>query len=80
MLTTPVAACAMIGLAFSPRIGAALAGAGVIGSRAGFLVSFGLFWAIFEFATIAANSVFGALINDVVPHQLLGVSSGCFAR
>lgn len=78
MITTPVAASAMIGLAFSPRIGAALADARMISSGAGFLLSFGLFWAIFEFATIAANSVFGALINDVVPHQLLGRFFGLF--
>jgi len=50
----------------------------VISSSVGFLVSFGLFWSIFEFATIAANSVFGALINDVVPHRLLGRFFGLF--
>ena len=50
----------------------------MISSSVGFLVSFGLFWSIFEFATIAANSVFGALINDVVPHRLLGRFFGLF--
>ncbi|MEZ0295866.1 MAG: MFS transporter, partial [Candidatus Methylacidiphilales bacterium] len=36
------------------------------------LICFGVFWAAFEFATIASYSVFGGLINDVVPQEMMG--------
>jgi len=36
------------------------------------ILCFGVFWASFEFATIAGHAVFGGLINDVVPPELLG--------
>jgi hypothetical protein len=36
------------------------------------VLCFSVFWAAFEFATIASQSVFGGLINDVVPQALLG--------
>lgn len=39
---------------------------------------FGIFWAMFEFATIAGQAVFGGLINDVVPKPLLGRFYGLF--
>lgn len=39
---------------------------------------FGLFWTCFEFATIAGQSVFGGLINDVVPRPFLGRFYGFF--
>ena len=42
------------------------------------LVCFGVFWAAFEFATIAGLAVFGGLINDVVPQKLLGRFYGLF--
>ena len=42
------------------------------------LVCFGVFWAAFEFATIAGLAVFGGLINDVVPQNLLGRFYGLF--
>jgi MFS family permease len=37
-----------------------------------------VFWAVFEIASIASQSVFGALINDVVPRELLGRFYGLF--
>lgn len=39
---------------------------------------FGIFWSMFEFATIAGQAVFGGLINDVVPKPLLGRFYGLF--
>ncbi len=42
------------------------------------VICFGVFWAIFEFATIAAMAIFGGLINDVVPQQFLGRFYGLF--
>ncbi|MFZ4681198.1 MAG: MFS transporter [Terrimicrobiaceae bacterium] len=42
------------------------------------VVCFGIFWAAFEFATIAGQAVFGGLINDVVPRPLLGRFFGLF--
>lgn len=42
------------------------------------VLCFGVFWACFEFATIAGQSVFGGLINDVVPQELMGRFFGMF--
>lgn len=42
------------------------------------VICFGVFWAAFEVATIAGGAVFGALINDVVPKQLIGRFFGLF--
>ncbi|RRK00036.1 MFS transporter [Opitutaceae bacterium TAV3] len=42
------------------------------------IACFGVFWAAFEFATIIGGSVFGGLINDVVPKPLLGRFYGLF--
>ena len=36
------------------------------------LVFAGLFWTLFEIACLTANFVFGGLINDVVPHPVVG--------
>lgn len=42
------------------------------------VICFGVFWAIFEFAAIASHAVFGGLINDVVPPELIGRFYGLF--
>lgn len=79
--TTPIAALAMIGVAFSPKLGGA-AHAGLHSfhfSQNAFILFFcGAFWTIFEIATLSANGVFGGLINDVVPRPLLGRFYGLF--
>lgn len=80
-LTTPFAVAAMIGLGFSSGIGNALHSAFApahVSQGQISLILFGLFWALFEIATVAANAVFGALINDVVPHEFLGRFYGLF--
>ena len=42
------------------------------------LIFMGLFWMLFEFGTIVANTVFGAFVNDVVPRPVLGRFYGLF--
>ena len=65
----------MVGLAFSPQMGGwlhAALGARSYGLNPSILVVFGLSWATFEVATVVGYAVFGALINDVVPHAIIG--------
>ncbi|WP_232766466.1 MFS transporter [Geminisphaera colitermitum] len=83
LVTTPVAALGMIGIGLSPIFGPMLGGfLGRLGvtldDRMASLVCFGVFWTAFEFATIASYAVFGGLINDVVPKELLGRFHGLF--
>lgn len=42
------------------------------------VVCFGVFWALYELATIAVPTLLGGLINDVVPKPLLGRFYGLF--
>ncbi|MDR1283143.1 MAG: MFS transporter [Opitutaceae bacterium] len=73
LITTPLGATGVIGLGLTPVVAKWIHGyfpdasATLVG-----LVCFSLFWAFFEVATIAGGAVFGGLINDVVPKQLLG--------
>ena len=81
LIPTPIAALSMIALALSPALGVwvhHLLGAHSPGLNTVVLIFFGVFWTLFEFASIAANAVFGALINDVVPRPLLGRFFGLF--
>ncbi len=81
LIPTPVAALAMVGLAFGPKLGEALhqmLGDRSPGLNTATLLSMGVAWLLFELATITANSVFGALINDVVPRPVLGRFFGLF--
>lgn len=81
LVTTPIAAFGMAGIALCPVLGpwlhTALGGVSP-GEKFSTLICFGVFWAAFEFATIAATAVFGGLINDVVPQPLLGRFYGLF--
>lgn len=79
-LTTLIAAPAMLGLAATPWLGGML-------QRHFFpnadlstcvLIFFGVFWVTFEIGTVAANAIFVALINDVVPREFLGRFFGLF--
>ncbi len=81
LIPTPIAALSMIGLAFTPRMGGALhswLGAGSPGPEACVLLAFGLFWTVFEVASVVANAVLGGLINDVVPQEVIGRFFGLF--
>ncbi|HEY9250428.1 MAG TPA: MFS transporter [Rariglobus sp.] len=79
LVTTPLAALGMLGLALSPLVAKWVHSH--FPGQSEMLVSvvcFGVFWAAFELATIAGGAVFGGLINDVVPKELLGRFYGLF--
>jgi Na+/melibiose symporter-like transporter len=79
LVTTPIAAAGMIGLGVTPHIAAW--GHATFPNESEVLISvlcFGVFWAMFEVATIASQAVFGGLVNDVVPQPLLGRFYGLF--
>ncbi len=78
LFTTPIAAGAMAGMAFSPMLGTWIS-THLCGSADGVTLCFlGFFWAAFEFASAIAGALFGALINDVVPAKVLGRFYGLF--
>jgi MFS family permease len=79
LVTTPFAAFGMIGLGLTPFISKWVHGH--FSTQSEVVVSvlcFAIFWTAFEFATIASQAVFGGLINDVVPTELLGRFYGLF--
>lgn len=79
LVTTPLAAAGMIGLALTPLVARWMHG--LMPEQSEMVVAvacFGVFWAAFEVATIAGGAVFGGLINDVVPKELLGRFYGLF--
>lgn len=79
LVTTPFAAFGMIGLAITPFVAKWVHG--FFPNESEMVVSvicFGFFWAAFEIATIIGAAVFGGLINDVVPKELLGRFYGLF--
>ena len=81
LVTTPIAGAAMFGLAFSPAIGAWLhrvMGWSPQTLNLTIIVIIGLAWTGSEIATGIANAVFGGLLNDVVPHDVLGRFYGLF--
>jgi MFS family permease len=81
MLTTPFTALAMYGLAFSPMIGAWAhhrLGLDPASRNLVTVVVLGLCWTLFELAAVTTNAIFGALINDVVPREVLGRFFGLF--
>ncbi|AHF90824.1 MFS transporter [Opitutaceae bacterium TAV5] len=79
LVTTPMAACGMIGIAFTPYMARWVHGFFPEASELLVAVAcFGVFWAAFELATTAGQAVFGGLINDVVPKEMLGRFYGLF--
>jgi MFS family permease len=82
LIPTPIAALAMIGIAFSPHIGrwvVDLTGAQIPPNRATLMV-FCVLWTIFEVAALVSGAVLIALINDVVPRGRLGRFHGLFRQ
>lgn len=80
-IPTPFIVLSIIGLAISPPLGRqidAALGAHSPGINFVTLGCFAFFWMLFEVATVAANAVFNALINDVVPSEMLGRFQGLF--
>ena len=79
LATTPLAAFGMIGLALTPPLAQWVHGHfPEQNEMVVAVVCFGVFWAVFEVASIASQAVFGGLINDVVPAPLLGRFYGLF--
>lgn len=81
LIPTPFAAIAMAGVAFSPAMGRHLdlyLGNSSPGPQACVLIVFSVCWLVFEALTTVSNTVFGALINDVVPQEMLGRFFGMF--
>jgi MFS family permease len=79
--TTPVVTIGMVGLGLSIDLGRLLNAS--LGGNPELLhlhtmCVVGVFWAIFEIGALTANGVFGALINDVVPREMLGRFFGVF--
>ncbi len=69
------------GLAFSPQMGAYAdkwLGPHSWGLNSSVLIFMALFWMLFEFSATIANAVYVALINDVVPQEVLGRFFGLF--
>jgi len=81
LIPVPIAVTGLAGLAFTAPIGSALDGAlgnfspGIHSAR---LLVFAIFWTLFEVATVISNAVFGGLINDVVPQEVIGRFFGLF--
>ncbi len=81
LMPLPVVVLSMVGLALCPALGKylhSLLGAESPGLNTCILAAFAFCWAFFEVASIIANSVFGGLINDVVPHEVIGRFFGLF--
>jgi len=78
---TPFIVLSMAGIAISPWIGKELhrsLGFPALTADLATLICLSLFWSTFEISCVIANSVFGALINDVVPHSVIGRFFGLF--
>ena len=81
LVPTPLAVAAMFGLAFSPEIGRHLhfiLGKSLPDPSAATVIVIGLLWGFFEVTVTIINAVFAALINDVVPHRVIGRFFGLF--
>ncbi len=73
--TIPFIVLAMVGLAASESLGRAMEG--LFGAHS-VLVVMTLCWTVFEISCVVAATVFGGLINDVVPQEVIGRFYGCF--
>lgn len=81
LVPVPLVVLSMVGLALTPSVGALFhqwLGDRSPGPSGCALMAFSGFWMVFELAGIITNALFGALINDVVPHQVIGRFFGLF--
>ena len=79
--TLPFIIAGMVGLALTPKLGEnlqQLVGGEVISRNAACLLCFSVFWILFDFGNSLANTIFTALVNDVVPVKFLGRFFGLF--
>jgi len=75
LFTIPFIVIGMIGMGFSPWLGTALAGAAgehYLTVKQAQLAVFAVFWISLDFGTTLNGALFNALVNDVVPQELLG--------
>ncbi len=70
---TPVVTAAMVGLAYSPQIGAwlqkLLHGTGTVNPWV--IGVFAVFWVLYEVFALVINNIFIALVNDTVPRRII---------
>lgn len=81
LIPTPIIAFSLAGLAFTAPLGEMLhvaLGTGSPGEAACRLMVFSFFFCSFEIFQVIAQSVFGGLINDVVPQEVIGRFFGLF--
>ena len=81
LYSTPFAVASLLFMSATPWLGAKLhifLGANSLGENACVLIMIGISWTVFESAAIICNALFGALINDVVPKEMLGRFFGLF--
>lgn len=80
--TTPFIVVGACGLGFSPILGRLLSqicgGTEVISINLASVICFGVFWTSLDFGQTMAGALSGALVNDVVPQELLGRFYGFF--
>ena len=78
--TTPFIVVGACGLGFSPMLGKLLFNltGEAISLNTACLICFGVFWALLDFGTTLSSALSGALVNDVVPKEMLGRFYGLF--
>lgn len=80
-IPTPVIVLSIVALAYSPAIGIWLqkaCGLQDVSLNSITIAVFSFFWICFEVSTTVVNSVFGGLVNDVVPRKTIGRFYGLF--
>jgi len=80
-MTLPFVILSMVGLAASPWLGTQLHllfGTDESSNASAVVTCLTGFWGIFAFADILGTSIFGALINDVIPERIMGRFFGAF--
>lgn len=81
LYSTPFAAASLFFMACTPWLGAQLhgfLGDSSPGLNVCVLWAIGIAWTLFEVSALASNMLFGALVNDVVPKEMLGRFFGLF--
>ncbi|HEY0257557.1 MAG TPA: MFS transporter [Candidatus Methylacidiphilales bacterium] len=81
IVPVPFMVLSMVGLAYCPSLGGQLSqwlGSWSPGFNASVVILMGTFWTLFEVCSIVTISVYGALINDVVPQKVGGRFYGLF--
>ena len=81
LVPIPFIVFSVLGLAFSPQLGEGLyrlIGKDSFSRNACVVLSLAVFWTVFDICCLVGNSVFGALVNDVVPQEVIGRFYGFF--